>query len=64
MIKLSIPDMSCGHCVKTITGAITTEDAAANVQCDLGSHQITVETSLSESALRTLLTEAGYPPEA
>jgi len=64
MYQFNVPDMSCGHCVKTITGAITGQDPAAKVQCDLARRQITVDSKLSESALKSLLTEAGYPPAA
>jgi copper chaperone len=61
MIKLSIPDMSCGHCVKTITEAIKGLDADARVTCDIDKKQVTVDSKANPDLLIQALVSAGYP---
>ena len=61
MIELTLPDMTCGHCVKTVTGTVQKLDAAAQVQCDLATHTVRIETSQSAEAVKRALAEEGYP---
>ncbi len=61
MIKLNVPDMSCGHCVGTITEAIHKVDPAATVKTDLAAKTVTVETSQPVSAIARVVDDAGYP---
>ncbi len=37
MIELKVNDMTCGHCVMTITKTVTALDPNAKVDADLGS---------------------------
>ena len=62
MLTLDIPNMSCGHCVRAITQAVTAADPAAQVQVDLAQRQVQVETTVSRDAVVAALTEAGYQP--
>lgn len=57
----NVPDMTCGHCEKTVRGAIGDVLPGAPVTVDLGSHRVTVEgdAARAEEAIR----EAGYSPE-
>lgn len=60
-----VPDMSCQHCVQSITRAIQAKDANAQVSTDLAQHHVTVSNSqLDAAALLALITEAGYTPTA
>lgn len=61
MMRLSVPDMTCGHCVATVTKAIRTLDPSAEVKADLGSRTVTVETSAPATAVAKALEDAGYP---
>ncbi len=61
MIELTLPDMTCGHCVKTVTGTVHKLDAAAQVQCDLATHTVRIETTQAPEAVRQALAEQGYP---
>jgi copper chaperone len=61
MIQFSIPDMSCGHCVKAVTEAVQSVDAQAKVQVDLGTKQVRVESQAPREQLVHALAEAGYP---
>jgi copper chaperone len=61
-IKLTVPDMSCGHCVAAITGALQRLDAQAEVATDLTHHEVRVRTTAPETSVRAALKEEGYPP--
>ena len=62
MIELTLPDMTCGHCVKTVTGTLKKLDALAEVQIDLPSHTVRVETTQPADKVRQALADEGYPP--
>ena len=62
MITFQIPAMSCGHCVRSITEAVLATDPAAQVQADLASHSVNIDSSTAPEALASALTAAGYPP--
>ena len=61
MYEFDIPDMSCGHCVGTVTKAIKSVDAAAVAKLDLNTRKATVETRADPDAIGAALDEAGYP---
>ena len=61
MMKLSVPDMSCGHCVKTIEGAVKGIDATAEVRTDLATKTVTIESKAAAAAISQALDDAGYP---
>lgn len=61
MMKFTLPDMSCGHCVQTVTKAVKSLDANAGVKADLPSKTVTVDTSADAAAVARVLEEAGYP---
>ncbi len=60
MQHFNIPDMTCGHCVKTITQAVRSVDAAAQVQADLAAHSIGVTSTASAASLSAAIAAAGY----
>jgi copper chaperone len=59
-LKLSVPDMTCGHCKAAVERAIATTDASAKVQVDLDSHTVAVETSAPTEAVLKALSGEGY----
>lgn len=63
MTRLHIPDMTCKHCVATITQLIQNADEDAQLTIDLPSHQVDVQGKLEQSRLLSLLEDAGYTPE-
>lgn len=64
MIAFDVNDMSCGHCVGAITQAVKSVDPAAQVEVDLASHRVTIQTAqASEQALADAIREAGYTPQ-
>jgi copper chaperone len=59
-IELQVEGMSCQHCVAAVTNAIREHDAAAQVQVDLASGRVVVESTQSVDALTAAIDEAGY----
>ncbi len=64
MIELKVPDMTCGHCVSTITKAVKELDAAAKVEISLADHRVSVESKASQQDVLHCIAEAGYTPQA
>lgn len=64
MLKLKVPDMTCGHCVSTVEKAVKAVDATAIVKTDLGTKIVTVETSAAPEAVSKAVDGAGYPNTA
>ena len=62
MFSLDIPNMSCGHCVRTITETVKAADPAAVVEADLAERRVQVQTSEPREQLAARLKEAGYAP--
>jgi copper chaperone len=63
MLTYRIDDMTCGRCVRAITGAIHAVDPGAEVAVDLPSHLVHVEPAQADAArLRQAIAGAGYTP--
>lgn len=63
MITFEVKDMTCGHCVSTITKAVRAIDKEATVRIELQSHQVQIEpTEADADELRDAIQEAGYTP--
>jgi copper chaperone len=61
-IELTLPDMTCGHCVKTVTATAHRLDPAAIVQTDLATHRVTIDSSnVAQAAFEAALAAEGYP---
>ena len=65
MISFQVNDMTCGHCVSSITQAVKALDGGALVQVDLSAHRVRIETTVADAAaLSEAIKEAGYTPVA
>jgi copper chaperone len=64
MLKLNVPDMTCGHCVGTVTKAVKSVDSNAAVTVDLQSKIVTIETTADASRISKAVETAGYANEA
>lgn len=64
MIELHLPDMTCGHCVRTVTEVARRLDPQAQVQTDLATHTARFDTQADEKTLRQALEAEGYPAAA
>ena len=52
MIELTLPTMTCGHCVKAVTAAVQQVDAAAKLQIDLPTHRVRIESDAAGGRVR------------
>jgi copper chaperone len=60
-----VKDMTCGHCVSTITKAVEAVDHGAKVQIDLATHLVTIDPIEADAtALSDAIKESGYTPVA
>lgn len=63
MIAFEVKDMSCGHCVSTITKAVTAVDSGAKLRVDLASHRVEIEPAAAGAAqFAAAISQAGYTP--
>ena len=63
MIAFEVNDMSCGHCVGTITQALKDVDKNAKVEVNLASHRVQVESSSADAdEFADAIKIAGYTP--
>jgi copper chaperone len=61
-----VPNISCGHCVKTIEREVGQLKGVTAAKADQASKMVTVEWQeppASWEAIRSLLVEIDYPPE-
>ncbi len=68
MLRLHVPNMTCGGCAKSVTRALQSVDPQARIETDPPGREVRIESAVDESALLAVLAEAGYPakkrPEA
>ena len=62
MLELTLPTMTCGHCVSVVTKAIKQADPRALVEIDLASHRVRVKTTEASETIQSAIAEAGYLP--
>ena len=63
----NVPDISCGHCVKTIEHALGELEGVVSVKADADSKTVMGEWNeppASTESITSLLTKLHYPPEA
>jgi copper chaperone len=61
---LSVPDISCEHCERTITEALTPLDGVRDVKVDIPSKQVNVEydeSTVDVNKFKAVLQEEDYP---
>ncbi len=64
MTKLSIPEMSCGHCKATVEQAIKALDPAAALNFDMTARTVEVQSAAALDAMRAALSAVGYEATA
>ncbi|MDQ3097156.1 MAG: cation transporter [Chloroflexota bacterium] len=61
---LSVPDISCEHCERTITEALTPLDGVRTVKVDIPAKQVNVdydESAVDVDKFKAVLQEEDYP---
>jgi copper chaperone len=64
---LNVPDISCEHCERTITNALTPVDGVRTVNVDIPARQVHVEydeAQVSIEKMKDVLQEEEYPVES
>ena len=64
MYELQVENMSCGHCVASVTKAVKALDNGAQVDVDLASKQVKVQSGAPLDAVKAAIVDAGYPVTA
>jgi copper chaperone len=61
-MKLHVPDMSCGHCVASITKAIKAVESEAHVVCDLATRtvEVAIHANVQPDKVVSALDEIGF----
>ena len=62
-VTLSVPDVSCEHCVKTVSGTLGQQPSVQNVNVDLDQKTVSFAYDPDQVSLDTLeaaLDDAGY----
>ena len=61
---LTVPDISCEHCVKSVTNALTPVDGVQDVSVDIPTKQVTVQfddSLVNVDKMQEILAEEDYP---
>jgi copper chaperone len=64
---LNVPDISCEHCERTITNALTPITGVRQVKVDIPTRQVRVdfdESKVSVEQMKDVLQEEDYPVES
>jgi copper chaperone len=59
-LKLQVPDIACDACAKKITDSIHTMEPDAQVDVDVNSKTVTVDSAASEESIKQMIVAAGY----
>ncbi|MBB4519003.1 heavy-metal-associated domain-containing protein [Paraburkholderia fungorum] len=59
-IEFQVEGMSCQHCVTAVTNAIREHDDTAQVQIDLATGRVAIESTQPAGTLKSAIDEAGY----
>ena len=60
LMQFHIENMTCGGCVRSVTKAIQSVDASAEVSADPETHKVDVTTTASREKLAAVLADVGY----
>ena len=66
-VTLNVPDISCEHCERTITDALTPVEGVRAVRVDIPAKQVRVdydESVLDVSHMKAILQEEDYPVQS
>ena len=66
-VTLNVPDVSCEHCERAITNALTTVEGVRTVSVDIPGKQVRVEYKAAHvdvEKMKDILQEEDYPVES
>jgi copper chaperone len=59
-LDLHVPDLACSACVGTVTKAVHSVDATAQVVADPKTKRVNIVTEASEADIKSAIATAGY----
>lgn len=62
MTSFQVVDMTCNHCVKTITASVHSVAPDASVLCDVPAKTVVVSGTHDQKLVESAIKEAGYTP--
>ena len=62
MIEFNVDDMTCGHCVSTVTRAVKEVDAAGKCEIDLATKRVKIVSDRPVEDFRAAIEGAGFTP--
>lgn len=60
MIQLNVPTIKCEGCAEAITNEIKSQDPNAQVEVDVDSKIVKVETTAAETSVKEMINSAGH----
>ncbi len=64
MAEFAVKDMTCGHCVSTISKALTSALPGATINVNLDERKVRVEGVEDPDDIANIIRNVGYTPEA
>lgn len=61
MLKLKVPNMTCGHCAGVVMKVVQSIDVGAKFNVDLKTQTLTIDVNSDGRAFTQALEVAGYP---
>ena len=58
--RIQLVGMSCGHCVAHVKETLEALENTTDIQVDLGTQSVLVETGATDELIRQAIDEAGY----
>jgi copper chaperone len=62
-IEMTLPSMTCDHCVRTVTRTVQDIDPTAKVDIDLALHRLRITSDRGAGEFASALTDEGYQPQ-
>jgi copper chaperone len=62
MYRFNVKDMTCGHCVSSVTKAVKVLDSRAQVEVSLREQLVIVESTATQDEVAEAIKDAGYTP--
>lgn len=64
MHELTLPTMTCGGCARSVTATVKELDPEAQLDIDLPTKVVKVQSTLPREVITEALSEAGFAPAA
>ena len=62
IMQFLVEDMTCQHCVATITKIVRSLDPASQLDFDLAAHRVTVSSNQPAATIGNAISDAGFTP--